>query len=61
MTVSIAIAWWVVPTAVTLLSIAIAICWPDEGGWLSGLTNVLLLIPALFVSMVVWIIFAILK
>ena len=54
--VTITIAGWMIPTAITIL----AILWAffgvkDEGGYFCGISNVLALIPALAVSLVSWI------
>lgn len=53
---------WIIPLTITILSVAWAIFWVDGGnGYFSGLGNLLALIPALFVSMIAWIIYAIIK
>ena len=52
---------WVIPAVITLISIVWAM-WPDYGdGMLAGIGNVILLVPALFVSMLSWIVYAIFK
>lgn len=60
MTITLA-AWWV-PTLITVAGIAWALFWVDDGGgFLSGLDNLMALIPALAVSLVAWIVYAVLK
>jgi hypothetical protein len=59
---TITIAWWMIPTFITLVTIAYAYMKADDGGGMfSGLGNLLALIPALAISLVVWIIAAVLK
>lgn len=54
-------AWWI-PLLITIVAVGWAIFWVDDGGgWLSGLGNILALIPALFVSMVAWIVWGVVK
>lgn len=53
---------WVIPTVITVMSFVWAIFWVDDGGgYFSGLTNLLALIPASLASMIVWIVYAIFK
>lgn len=51
-----------IPILITICSIGYAIFVHKDGpGYFSGLENILLLIPALFVSMISWIIWGVLK
>ena len=53
---------WVIPTIITVSSVGYAIFGHDDGGgWLSGIGNLILLVPALGVSMISWIVYAVLK
>lgn len=61
MTFTLTFAWWWIPTIITVVSLLIALCWPGDGGYLSGIETLFYLIPALFVSMVAWIFAAALK
>jgi hypothetical protein len=59
---TITFAMWWIPTIIT----AIALFWAmfivdDGGGYMSGLSNIFALIPALFISCVSWIVYAIFK
>lgn len=61
---TITLAWWMLPTAITLIAFATALFWPSDsggGGWMPDLTPLLLMIPALFVSLVAWIVYAVMK
>lgn len=55
--------WWIIPALITVLGIVWALCIHDDGtsGFLSGLGNLLMLIPVLGASLVAWIIAAVLK
>ena len=54
---TITITWWVLPTIITLVLFIYALfIYNDGGGYLSGLGNLLLLIPASLISMVSWVI-----
>jgi hypothetical protein len=53
--------WWVVPTIITVGGIIWAMCYDDGGGYFSGIGNVILLVPVLFVSLIAWIIAAFFK
>lgn len=61
MTVTFA-AWWI-PTIITVVGLVWALFIYDDGssGWLSGIGNIFMLIPVLVISMISWIIYAILK
>lgn len=51
---------WLIPTAITVLSIGWALLvHKDTRGYGQGIGNLLLLVPALGVSLVAWIIYAI--
>ena len=55
-------SWWWIPTFVTVTGLVWALfIYEDEPGMFSGMANFILLVPVLFVSMVLWIIFAFLK
>jgi hypothetical protein len=59
---TITITWWMLPTIITLVSFGYVLFIHDDGGgYLSGLGNLLLLVPVSFVSMVAWIIAAFCK
>lgn len=60
---TITLAWWMLPTAITLIAFATVFLWPSSGGggWFPDLTPLLLMIPALFVSLVAWVVYAVLK
>lgn len=61
MTVTITI-WWLLPLIITVLAILWAFFWPaDDSGTFGGITRLLMLTPALVVSMVAWIVAAFLK
>lgn len=50
---------WTVPTFTTIISIFWALYYVDKGkGYFSGLDNVLALIPAMFISLISWITYA---
>jgi hypothetical protein len=58
------IGTWIIPTLITIISIVWAYIWgmkDDNGGYLSGLGVIFALVPALFVSCVAWIIYAVCK
>ncbi len=62
MTFTITYAWWWVPTFITVIGLIWALVIVDDGGgWLSGMGNVLALVPTLFVSAVAWAIAGALK
>ena len=50
-------AWWI-PTAITILSIIGALSVDDGGGYLSGIGNIIMLVPAFGVSLIAWIVYA---
>ncbi len=53
---------WVIPTVITVCGLAYAIFVYDDGDWLgSGIGNVLMLIPVLFISLISWVIYAVFK
>lgn len=63
MEVTITIGWWIIP----LLLTAVAIVWAfvagsdNGGGFMSGIGVFFTLVPALIISLVAWIVYAILK
>lgn len=60
MTITIA-AWWI-PTAITLIGVIWALfIFDDGGGMFSGIGNLLALVPVSVVSAIAWIIWAIYK
>lgn len=62
MTFTLTLGWWLIPAAVTVLSCGYVLCiYDDGGGRFSGIGNLMLLVPALAVSLVTWIVAAILK
>jgi hypothetical protein len=59
---TITISWWMIPTIISIVAIVYVYMKADDGGGMfSGLDNLLALIPALAISLVVWIIAAFLK
>lgn len=61
MTFTLTFAWWWIPTIITVGSLITAAWWPTGGGIGGGIASLMLMIPALFVSMLAWIIAAVLK
>lgn len=60
--ITITLGIWIIPLIITILSICWALFYVDGGeGMLSGLANLLALIPALFISLIAWIIWGIFK
>ena len=55
------ISGWMIPVAITIIALIPTLTHDDGGGYFSGINNIYLLIPGLFVSMVSWIIYAIFK
>ena len=58
---TVTIAWWMIPALITVLCIGYAAIHDDGDGYLSGLGNLILMVPALALSLVAWIIGAILN
>lgn len=59
---TLSLAWYVIPTVITILALGWAFFWPaDRGGMFSGVTTMLMLIPALVVIAIAWIAAAIFK
>lgn len=59
---TIIIAWWVIPTVILAAGTIYALFIHDDGGgYLSGIGNLLLLIPVLVVSLIAFIIAAVFK
>jgi len=53
--------WWI-PTGITIISCGYCIFIHDDGaGYGAGLGNMILLIPALFISMLSWIFWGVFK
>lgn len=53
---------WMIPTVITVVALWWAIFYVDDGGgYMSGIGNILALAPALFVSMVAWIVWGFMK
>jgi hypothetical protein len=53
---------WIIPTIITAISCGYALfVYDDEGGLMSGIGNIILLVPALFMSMIAWILWGIFK
>jgi hypothetical protein len=62
MTFTLTFAWWWIPLAITVVTCGWAIFIVDDhGGYLSGLGNLLALIPALIISLAAWAIAGALK
>lgn len=62
MTFTLTLAWWWIPAAITAVSVIWALfIFRDSDGYLSGIGNLFMLVPALAISLVAWIIAAVLK
>jgi hypothetical protein len=62
MTITLNLAWWQIPTGVTILAMLWAFFWPaDDDGFLGGITRLFMCVPALFVSLIAWVIAAVVK
>lgn len=62
MTFTLTFAWWWIPTAITLVGLAWALFFVDDGGGMfSGIGNLFALIPVLTVSAIAWAIAGALK
>lgn len=62
MTFTLAFAWWWVPAAITVIGLVWAIFIVDPGhGWFAGTSNIMALVPVLFVAAVAWAIAGALK
>jgi hypothetical protein len=61
MSITLTFAWWWIPTAVTVVSVAWALRLDDGGGMFSGLGNMLALVLALLASAIAWAIAGALK
>lgn len=53
--------WWSIPTIITVAGLLWVTFHKDSGGYFSGLGNIFLLIPVLGVSLISWIIAAVMK
>lgn len=62
-TITITFAWWWIPTAITVIMFAWAlrVYLPDRNNHWTSLLGLIIFIPALLVSLLVWIAAAILK
>ncbi len=61
MDITITFGAWLIPTIITVVSCGYAIFGHDDGGgMLSGIGNIILLVPALFISLLAWILWGIL-
>ncbi len=62
MTFTFTLAWWVIPTVITVVGLIWALWIVDDGGGLfSGLGNLFALVPVLALSAIAWAIAAFLK
>ncbi|OOG81521.1 hypothetical protein B0E41_17320 [Hydrogenophaga sp. A37] len=62
MEISLVLGWWAIPTVVSVLALLWAFFWPaDDGGFMGGITRILMLLPALFVIAIAWVLAAIFK
>lgn len=62
MIITLSLAWWFIPTAITAISMLWAFFWPaDDSGYLGGITRLFMLIPALIVSLLAWAIAGVFK
>lgn len=50
-----------IPIIITIICFTCATLYPDDKGYFSGLSNLMLLIPASIISMIAWITYAIVK
>jgi hypothetical protein len=56
---TITLTWWMIPTMITILTMLAAwIFGQDNGGYLSGIGVLILLVPALLISITAWIVTA---
>jgi len=56
------LAWWHLPTIITVLALAWALFWPvDDSGYLGGIQHIFMLIPALVIISLAWALGAIFK
>ena len=62
MTITLDLSSWMLPTAITVIAIALALGWPDDStGYARGVQGIFFLVPALFASMLAWIAWGVLK
>lgn len=62
MTMTLTLAWWHLPAAITALTLAWAFFWPvEDGSWFGGVVRLIMLAPALVVSLLAWAIAGALK
>ena len=62
MTFTFTLAWWVIPTVISVVGLIWALWIVDDGGGMfSGLSNLFALVPVLAVSAIAWAIAAFLK
>jgi len=62
MTYTFSVAWWEIPTAITVLALLWAFFWPaDRDGTFGVLTTMLMLIPATLVIAIAWAVAGFLK
>lgn len=63
MTITLTLSWWMLPTLVTVAGLIWALFIYDDGAksYGAGIGNLVMLIPVMAVSLVVWIIAAIVK
>lgn len=55
MQVTLMLAWWHIPTALTVIALAWAFFWPaDRGGMFGGMTTLFMMVPALAVIALAW-------
>lgn len=60
--ITITFASWMIPAAITIIGLVWALfIYEDTPGYFCGLTNMFLLIPVLFVSMIAWMLWGIFK
>jgi hypothetical protein len=60
MTITFGAVW--IPIIITILGIAVPLLWPDNSsGWFTGIGTLFYLIPGLLVSLIAWVIYAVLK
>jgi hypothetical protein len=58
---TITIAWWMLPTLITIIGIILALAYDDGGGYGSGIMNIILLLIAFGISLLSWITAALFK
>lgn len=61
MTFTYVLAWWHIPTLITLVMYGWAMFWPTSGDWLAGIDVLFRMIPASIITIISWIVAGIVK